>query len=209
MNPTVLDARGDPPPADVLATAATALRAGKVVGVPTDTVYGLAVDAAVPGATEALFAAKARPRRVELPVLVAEAGDVDSLAADVPDPARALMRRFWPGGLTVVLARRPALALDLGDNAATVGVRCPGHPVIHALCRLLGPLATTSANRHGAPAATSASAVAALAGVEVVLDAGRCDGRPSTVVDCTGPAPRLLREGAVSWLAIEEAWSGA
>jgi L-threonylcarbamoyladenylate synthase len=199
----VLDAHGDPPPRAALAAAVAALGAGQVVGVPTDTVYGLAVDAARPGATERVFEAKLRPRAVGLPVLVAEAADVDAVAAGVPEVARALMRRFWPGGLTVVLARRADLDLDLGDDETTVGVRCPDHPVIRSLCRMVGPLATTSANRHGEPPAVEALEVAGLAGVDLVLDAGRCAGLPSTVVDCTGSRPRLLRAGALSWAAIE------
>ena len=199
----VLDARGDPPPTAALAAAVAALGAGQVVGVPTDTVYGLAVDATRPGATERVFSAKLRPRAVGLPLLVADAGDVDAVAAGVSEVARALMRRFWPGGLTIVFSRQADLDFDLGDNRTTVGVRCPDHPVIRSLCQMVGPLATTSANLHGEPPAVEAPAVAGLPGVDLVLDAGRCARRPSTVVDCTGPRPRLLRAGALSWQAIE------
>jgi len=198
----VLDARGDPPPGAALAAAVAALGVGQVVGVPTDTVYGLAVDATRPGATEKVFAAKLRPRAVGLPLLVADLDEVDVMAARVPEVAWALMRRFWPGGLTVVLPRRAGLDLDLGDDRATVGIRCPDHPVIRSLCRMVGPLATTSANRHGETPAVEAPEVAGLPGVDLVLDSGRCAGQPSTVVDCTGPRPRLLRAGAVSWEAI-------
>jgi len=201
----VLDARGDPPPGSALAAAVAALGAGQVIGVPTDTVYGLAVDATRSGATERVFAAKLRPRAVGLPLLVADMDEVEAVAAQVPDVARALMRQFWPGGLTVVLTRRAGFDIDLGDNRATVGVRCPDHPVIRSLCRMVGPLATTSANRHGEPPATEAPAVAGLPGVDLVLDSGRCAGQPSTVVDCTGPRPRLLRAGALSWEAIQAA----
>lgn len=198
----VLDAHGDPPPSAALAAAVAALGAGQVVGVPTDTVYGLAVDATRPGATDRVFAAKLRPRAVGLPLLVADVDDVDAVA-EVPEGARALMRQFWPGGLTIVLARRPDLDLDLGDTRSTVGVRCPDHPVIRSLCRMVGPLATTSANRHGEQPAVEAPAVAGLPGVDLVLDAGRCAGEPSTVVDCTGDRPRLLRAGILPWATIE------
>jgi L-threonylcarbamoyladenylate synthase len=195
----VRDARGDPPPPEVLAEAAAALRAGLVVGLPTDTVYGLAVDATRPGAADRIFAAKHRPRGVVLPVLVADLAQVEALVDHIPGAARRLMAAHWPGALTVVLTRRPGLDLDLGDGGATVGVRCPDHAVARALCALAGPLATTSANVHGEPPAHEAAEVAAMAGVALVLDAGRCDGQPSTVVDYSGEEPRVLRVGAVDW----------
>lgn len=199
---TILDAGGDPPLKAALRVAARALRSGEVVGLPTDTVYGLAVDATRPGAADRVFAVKQRPRGVQLPVLVAGVDQVESLVADIPELARELMGRFWPGALTLVLARRPGLHLDLGDDPSTIGIRCPRHPVARALCRTVGPLATTSANRHGAPAIHEAVEVAALEGVAVVLDGGRCAGAPSTVVDCRGGEPRLLRAGGLPWSAI-------
>jgi tRNA A37 threonylcarbamoyladenosine synthetase subunit TsaC/SUA5/YrdC len=108
-----------------------------------------------------------------------------------------------------VLPRRPDLNADLGEDDATIGVRCPGHPVPLALCREAGPLATTSANYHGQPPVTTAADLAAaLTGVELILDAGPCTGRPSTVVDCTGLEPRLLREGRLSWSEIMETAGG-
>lgn len=196
----MLAATVSPPPAEVLAVAAEALRAGQVVGIPTDTVYGLAVDPWQPGAADRVFAAKGRPRGVELPVLVADIEQVDWLCDQIPGDAARLMNRFWPGGLTVVVPRRPGPGPDLGDNRATVGVRCPDHAVPRGLCGLVGPLATTSANRHGAPPATEATGVADLPGVAVVLDGGTRSGRPSTVVDCSRPGPPvLLRAGRVAW----------
>ncbi|MGH9282420.1 MAG: L-threonylcarbamoyladenylate synthase, partial [Acidimicrobiales bacterium] len=118
--------------------------------------------------------------------------------------ARALMEQFWPGALTVVLPRRPDLRADLGTDEATVGLRCPAHPVPLALCRAHGPIATTSANLHGQPSATTAAELAEVfgEGVAVVLDAGPCEGAPSTVVDCTGAEPKLLREGRVPWADV-------
>ncbi|MFP5318551.1 MAG: L-threonylcarbamoyladenylate synthase [Acidimicrobiia bacterium] len=197
----ILPARGEPVPRAALVAAAEALRAGLVVGIPTDTVYGLAVDPTVPGATDRLFEAKRRPRAVDLPVLVATPEQALLLATAVPVAATRLMDRFWPGPVTIVLPRAPEFTGDLGEDEATVGVRCPDHPVPRALCAEVGPLATTSANRHGEPTHETAAAVEDDLGdaVAVVLDGGRCTGSPSTVVDCTGVEPRLLREGRVPW----------
>ena len=192
-------------PAEAAVDAAVAaLRRGEVVAVPTDTVYGLAADPRHPGAAERLFAAKERPRTVELPVLVADEAQAWELVQTAGEAARRCMQRWWPGPLTLVLERRPGLGYDLGDNDRTIGVRCPDHPVPRAFCRALGPIATTSANRHGEAPLTTAQAVAeALGGaVGLILDAGVCDGAPSTVLDCTGPRPRLLREGALGWSTI-------
>jgi len=107
----------------------------------------------------------------------------------------------------VILPRRPDLNADLGTDDATVGVRCPDHPVPLALCRVVGPLAVTSANRHGFPPAASAAEVARVfgSGVELILAGGSCTLAPSTVVDCTGEEPRLLRAGQLSWFEIEVA----
>jgi L-threonylcarbamoyladenylate synthase len=197
----IVPAAGDPPPAAAIASAVRALRGGDIVGVPTDTVYGLAADPFRAGATDRLFRAKGRPRNVELPVLVAGVDQALELAFSVPAAARRLMDRYWPGPLTLVLPRRPDLDADLGEDDATIGVRCPAHPVPLALCREVGPLATTSANRHGEPPLTTAGALQGALGamVDLVLDAGACDGRPSTVLDVTGEDPRLLRAGAVEW----------
>ncbi|HET9690444.1 MAG TPA: L-threonylcarbamoyladenylate synthase [Acidimicrobiales bacterium] len=182
--------------------AVAALRAGDIVGVPTDTVYGLAADPFRTGASDRIFRAKGRPRNVELPVLVADVAQALTLVAEVPERARRLMEAHWPGALTIVLPRRPDLAADLGEDDATIGIRCPDHPVPLAITRALGPVATTSANRHGDPPATTAAAVAGLPGVDLVLDAGTCEGAPSTVLDCTGAEPRLLRAGRIPWDAL-------
>jgi L-threonylcarbamoyladenylate synthase len=201
----LLAAAGDPPPARAIEAAVAALRRGEVVAIPTDTVYGLAVDPRQPGAVDRLFAAKSRPRAVELPVLVADEAQALALSAEVTAPALALMARWWPGPLTLVLARRPGLRLDLGDNVATIGVRCPDHPVPRAICAGLGPIATTSANLHGEPPITTAAALAATMGgaLGLILDGGVCDGAPSSVLDMTGATPRLLREGRLAWTSIE------
>ncbi|MDQ4131949.1 MAG: L-threonylcarbamoyladenylate synthase [Actinomycetota bacterium] len=185
----------------VLETAAKALADGAPVAIPTDTVYGLAVDPFVPGATDRLFAVKRRPRDVSLPVLVADRDQALSVATAVPEVARRLMARFWPGPLTIVLPSRPDLGADLGDDEVTIGIRCPDHRVPLALCRSVGPLATTSANLHGQPTLSTAAEVVETFGdaVSVVLDGGVCRGAPSTVVDCTGQEPKLLRQGRLPW----------
>ena len=190
----IVDARGDQPPAE-------ALRAGLAVALPTDTVYGLAADVSVPGATDRIFELKHRPHDVDLPVLVADADQALGLATAVPESAIALMTRFWPGAITLVIPRAPDLAADLGEDDATIGVRCPDHAVPRALCAIVGPLATTSANLHGEPTPETAASVAEVFGdaVAVVLDGGLCAGSPSTVVDCTGVEPKLLREGRIAW----------
>jgi tRNA threonylcarbamoyl adenosine modification protein (Sua5/YciO/YrdC/YwlC family) len=186
---------------DALDAAERALRAGQLVGIPTDTVYGLAADAFRTGAADRLFTAKRRPRDVDLPVLVAGPEQARQLATGIPDVAFRLMDRFWPGALTLVLPRDPDVVADLGDDEATIGLRSPDHEVARELCRRVGPLATTSANLHGEPTATTAAEVAALFGpaVPIVLDGGTCAGSPSTVVDCTGETPKLLREGRIPW----------
>jgi tRNA threonylcarbamoyl adenosine modification protein (Sua5/YciO/YrdC/YwlC family) len=203
----VLPAFGDPPPTASIEEAASALRAGDIVGVPTDTVYGLAADP-FGAVTDRLFLVKGRPRSVELPVLVSEEAQALELATAVPPSARRLMARYWPGALTLVLPRREGLNADLGEDDATIGIRCPRHPVPLALCAVVGPIATTSANRHNEPAATTAEQVAALAGVALVLDSGVCDSPASTVVDCTGETPKLLRLGAIGWDELVEVAGG-
>lgn len=194
-------------PADTdagIEAAVAALADGLPVGIPTDTVYGLAVDPFVLGATDRVFEVKRRPRDVDFPVLVGGVDQAMSLATAVPHVALLLMERFWPGALTLVVPRRPDLAADLGDDEATVGVRCPDHPVPLALCQKVGPLATTSANLHGQPTSETAEEVVAIFGdeVPVVLDGGPCRGSASTVVDCTGIEPRLLREGRIPWTEV-------
>jgi L-threonylcarbamoyladenylate synthase len=194
---------GDP---DALGEAVERLRAGAVVAVPTDTVYGLAVDPLAPGAVERVFALKERPSEVALPVLVANWDQVGAVAGGLEPGALGLARRYWPGPLTLVVPRGPGFTVDLGGGTAggwSVGVRWPDHPVIQALCLAVGPLAVTSANRHGAPPATSADQavgwLAADSDLAAVLDAGVCDGVPSTVVECRGWAWRCLRQGGIPW----------
>ncbi|MDQ1438478.1 MAG: L-threonylcarbamoyladenylate synthase [Acidimicrobiaceae bacterium] len=178
-------------------TAAAALRDGSVVALPTDTVYGLAADAAQPDAVERLFELKERPHDVQVPVLVADVPQARGLAVIASSAVEGLLERFWPGPLTVVLHRL--------DGSGTIGLRCPEHAVVRDLCRRVGPLATTSANRHGEPPVTTAAGVLDLfEGAVAVVDGGTCAGTPSTVVDCTGPEPLLLRDGAVPFAVIAD-----
>lgn len=200
MASAVILAYGDRPPAEAIALAVKALAGGDIIGLPTDTVYGLAADPFHTGASDRLFRLKGRPRNVELPVLVSTEDQALSLCTAVPQTARRLMKRYWPGPITLVLPRRPDLQADLGEEDATIGIRCPAHPVPLAICEQIGPIATTSANRHQETALTTAQEVAESLGPELVLvlDAGTCDGIPSTVVDCTGEQPKVLREGRLS-----------
>ena len=183
--------------------AVEALRAGLVVAVPTDTVYGVAVDLFADGAIDRLFAAKERPKDVQVPVLVAAPEDAAALIdGHVDVVARRWMERFWPGALTIVVARaEQARHVDLGGDATTIGLRCPDHRLVRELCRTIGPLATTSANRHREPTPPDAEGVAAALGdaVAVVLDGGMCEGAPSTVVSVIGDEITLLREGRIPY----------
>lgn len=184
--------------------AIAVLRAGEVVAIPTDTVYGVAVALGVDGATSRLFAAKRRPHDVDLPVLIGRASDAADLVDAVPPHAARLMERFWPGPLTLVLRRSPSLTADLGASSSTVGIRCPDHELVVALAAAVGPLATTSANLHRQPTPPDAVGVAAQLGdgIALVLDGGRCEGAPSTVLDCTGEEVTVLREGRIPWSEI-------
>jgi tRNA threonylcarbamoyl adenosine modification protein (Sua5/YciO/YrdC/YwlC family) len=175
-----------------------ALAAGKVVAVPTDTVYGLAVDPRLAGAVDRVFALKQRPEQFQLPVLIADpAGLVD--LAEATAAAERLISRYWPGPLTLVLPRRSGIAFDLGGDSATIGLRCPANSLLRELLRSTGPLAVTSANRHGEAPLRTADEVRGHFGAAVtaVLDGGRCDGRPSTVISLTGAGVKCLREGAL------------
>ncbi|MEJ7583875.1 MAG: L-threonylcarbamoyladenylate synthase [Acidimicrobiales bacterium] len=182
-----------------MAAAVAALQAGEAVVVPTDTVYGVAALPSVDGATQRLFALKERAGDHPLAVLVSESERALALVEAPTDAVHELMARAWPGPLTVVLRRAPsARSLELGGDDVTIGLRCPDHGLLLDLLARVGPLATTSANRHGQPTpVTAAAAAAALSGpVAMVLDGGRCAGQPSTVVDCTVTPWRVLRAGA-------------
>ena len=189
------------------AEAIEALRRGAIVALPTDTVYGIAVALDAPDGITRLFAAKSRPADRAIALLVADQAQAETLG-ELSPVARALADAFWPGGLTLVLPRRKKIATppELGSDAATVGLRVPDHPAPRALAAAVGPLPTTSANRSGEPEARDADAIDAALGnaIDLILDGGPAPGGPaSTVVDCTGRRPQVLRVGAVPIEAIE------
>ncbi|MGO0574907.1 L-threonylcarbamoyladenylate synthase [Ornithinimicrobium panacihumi] len=184
-----------------LETAAAAVRAGKVVVLPTDTVYGVGADAFDVVAVAMVLAAKHRGREMPPPVLVPNPRTVDGLAESVPMYAKILMRQFWPGPLTLVLRAQPSLQWDLGETNGTVALRMPDDEVALHLLAEVGPMAVTSANVTGRPAATTGQeALGQLGGaVAVYLEDGpRTGGLPSTILDCTGEEPVVLRLGALS-----------
>lgn len=184
-----------------------AVRRGEVVVIPTDTVYGIGADAFDAAAVSSVLAAKGRGRDMPPPVLVPDTRTVDGLARDVPDAARRLIEELWPGPLTLVLWAQPSLHWDLGETAGTVALRMPDDEIALAVLRETGPLAVTSANRTGEPAATTVTDAAAQLGpaVSVYLDGGeRATTQPSTIIDCTGEALQVLREGAVQRDRLEE-----
>lgn len=197
---TTYDVREGSDPAAGIEAAVASLQRGELAVLPTDTVYGLAADAFSPGAVGALLEAKGRGRDMPVAVLVGSWTTLDGLAEAVTERTRELVRAFWPGGLTLVVRAAPSLAWDLGETRGTVGVRMPLHPVALEVLQRTGPLAVSSANRTGLPAALDAAEAARQLGtaVEVYLDGGTVTGgTASTVVDLTGVVPRVLRAGAV------------
>ena len=194
--------------------ARASLGRGEVIVIPTDTVYGVAVDAFQPAAVQRLLDAKGRGRQSPPPVLVPGIPTLDALAETVPDEVRALVAAFWPGGLTVILPARSSLAWDLGETRDTVAVRMPAHPVALELLSETGPLAVSSANLTGQPAArTAAEALASLGDrISIYLEAGRVGSDDvaepgSTIVDATAlhlpdGKLRIVRHGVISDEAI-------
>ncbi len=183
-----------------VAAAATALSRGRLVVLPTDTVYGIGASAFDPAAVAALLAAKGRGRQSPPPVLVPAPATVAGLATEVPDAVHALVEAFWPGPLTIICRAQPTLAWDLGDTGGTVALRMPDDEVALALLTRTGPLAVSSANRHGQPAATTVLEAATALGdrVEIYLDGGPSRGGvASTIIDATGPTLRVVRDGAL------------
>jgi len=184
-----------------IAEAAAILREGGLVVFPTDTVYGVGAYALLPDAIEAIYRAKLRPRDKAIPVLLSQTTEISHVARNIPDIAWAIAERFWPGGLTLVLAKAPHLPDILCAGGESIAVRVPDHAVALALIAALsGPLAATSANLSGdAPATTAAEAAAALGGqVAMILDGGQSPmGVASTVLDLTADPPRILRQGAI------------
>jgi L-threonylcarbamoyladenylate synthase len=194
--------------AEGVARAAEAVRNGEVVVLPTDTVYGVGADAFSAEAVASVLAAKGRGREMPPPVLVPSVRTVDGLATDVPQWARELIEAFWPGPLTLVLQAQSSLMWDLGETNGTVALRMPRDDVALALLTEVGPMAVTSANLTGQPPATTVTDAAAQLGAAaaVYLDGGpTTSDEVSTIVDCTGADPVVLREGAITWAQIQTA----
>jgi len=210
-----LTARRLPDGPDARAEAIGVLQSGGLVALPTDTVYGIAVSLETPGGIERLFAAKERPPDKAIALLLADtaqAGEIGVLTAG----AEVLADAFWPGGLTLVLRRRPELRLPAlaggGAELETVGLRVPDHDAPRDLARALGPLPTTSANRSGEPEAGDAGELEARLGhaLDLILDGGPAHGGPaSTVVDTTVDPVRIVREGAIPVATIDRCLTSA
>ena len=186
------------------------LRQGKLVAFPTDTVYGLGADLFNPVAIEGLYTAKGREATKAIAVLVGRLSDLLLVTAGMSAAAERLTERFWPGPLTLVVNRQPGLP-DTLSSLPTVGVRMPDHVLALTLLRTIGPLAVTSANISGAESAVTAGEVLAQLGgrISLVLDGGQTPGgSPSTVVDCTGTEPVIIRIGPVSEQEIQSALYG-
>lgn len=192
-----------------LAEAVEALRRGELVGLPTETVYGLAADAANPEAVRRIFALKGRPANHPLIVHLGEAAQIDAWARDIPPAARRLAQRFWPGPLTLILRRARGVHDAVTGGQDTVGLRVPAHPVALALLKAFGgALAAPSANRFGHVSPTTAQHVREEFGeaLPVVLDGGPCPvGIESTIVDLSSGTPRVLRPGRIGVDQLEGA----
>jgi L-threonylcarbamoyladenylate synthase len=184
-----------------IASAVGALKGGRLVVMPTDTVYGIGADAFDSTAVAALLAAKGRGRDMPVGVLVGSWHTIEGLVYTMPDGARELIRAFWPGALSLVVTQAPSLQWDLGDARGTVMLRMPLHPVAIEVLREVGPMAVSSANVSGKPPAVDADEARGQLGdlVDVYLDAGPSQQQAaSTIVDLTGTTPRILRAGPVS-----------
>lgn len=198
-----------------LAKAQQAVAAKQCVVLPTDTVYGIGADAFSPQAVATLLAAKGRGRSMPPPVLIPRMQTMDGLAVDVSADARALAEAFWPGGLTLIFQSQPSLTWDLGDTLGTVALRMPDDSTALELLALTGPMAVSSANRTGNPAAQTAEEAREQLGesVEVYLEAGHRPehgepGVPSTIVDATSETLRVVRLGAISLERLQEVVPG-
>ncbi len=194
-----------------LAAAVTAVRRGQLVILPTDTVYGVAVDAFDAEGVQKLLDAKGRGRDMPPPVLISTDTTLEALATEVPGWASGLIAQYWPGPLTIVCRQQPSLRWDLGETKGTVAIRMPSDQGALDLLGRTGPLAVSSANNTGHAAATNADEADDMLGwaVEVILDGGPSNGSAaSTIVDCTGIRPRILREGAISEAELDAVLEG-
>ena len=181
--------------------AADAVRAGRCVVLPTDTVYGIGCDAFNNDAVDTLLAIKRRGPDMPVPVLVGSWVTIQGLVREFTETAKTLVEAFWPGGLSIVVPEAPSLPWNLGDTRGTVLLRMPNQPLALELLQETGPMAVSSANISGNPPATTATEARQQFGdaVPIYLDGGTAEiGEPSTIIDISGPAPRILREGAIS-----------
>ncbi|WP_454791294.1 L-threonylcarbamoyladenylate synthase [Mycolicibacterium lutetiense] len=198
---TIFDCTDADQRATGIASAISAVKGGRLVVMPTDTVYGIGADAFDREAVGSLLAAKGRGRNMPVGVFVGSWNTIDGLVYSVPPAARELIRAFWPGALSLVVTQAPSLQWDLGDANGSVMLRMPMHPVAIELLREVGPMAQSSANVSGQPAAATAAAAHEQLGdkVEVYLDGGPAEQQAaSTIVDLTGVHPRILRTGPIS-----------
>jgi L-threonylcarbamoyladenylate synthase len=195
------------PDGGAIEEAARAIRAGGIVALPTDTLYGLAVDPFNAGALAAIRRLKERPADRAVPLVAADVGQIAATLGVLPILARLLAVRFWPGPLTMLMQAPERLPVDVTGGTGRVGVRVPAHAVARALCAACGtPLTATSANKSGQPATNDPETVAGSlgAGLDVLLDAGVTPGGPpSTIIDVTDATPRVIRQGAIPWESIQ------
>jgi L-threonylcarbamoyladenylate synthase len=186
------------------------LRKGGVIAFPTDTVYGLGADAFNPTAVERIYEIKKRPRYQQFPLLIADVKQLTALAEPIPEIAWFLARRFWPGGLTLVLSKKDSVPAYLAASP-TVAVRIPDHPVCQALIQHLGkPIIGTSANTSGQPAALTAEEVGQQLGgkIDFIVNGSKCPGgKESTIVDITREPPVILRQGIIPSQEIDKAYN--
>ena len=194
--------------ADAIALACEVVRAGGLIAFPTDTLYGLGCDPHLPSALQKVYAAKGRSMTKAIPVLISHPDQLVGLVSGLPEQAGRLMQEWWPGALTLVLPKHPDLPLDLTPYPG-LAVRMPDHPVALSLLHQTGPLAVTSANLSDYENPRDAEGVLVqLDGtVDLILDSGELTGgQASTIVDCTGNEPKLLREGPILFSEILERW---
>ncbi|WP_237209869.1 L-threonylcarbamoyladenylate synthase [Rothia nasimurium] len=217
MKATIVSATDPATLGDAIATANSAIGADKTIVIPTDTVYGIATDAFSVAGVGNLLAAKGRTRQMPPPVLIYDQSVLPGLADEISEDARSLATEFWPGALTLIFYSQPSLNWDLGETQGTVALRVPNDPVAIELLKNLGPLAVSSANKTGRPAATTAQEAMDQLGndVEVIFDGGprpenrpegfeAKDAQPSTIVDCTSDRLIVVREGAISVERLRE-----